>query len=127
METGVSRKFCVAVMCLSLVSLAVPPPAVAGIVTTHQAISVEQRGQYLDRIHATLAREDVREQMLALGVDPAEVGARVDALTDAEVATLAQRMDQVPAGGDFLVLVGAVFVVLIILELVGVIDIFKKN
>ena len=35
-------------------------------------------------------------------------------------------MDQVPAGGDFLVLVGAVFVVLIILELVGVIDIFKK-
>jgi len=40
--------------------------------------------------------------------------------------TLADRMAQAPAGGDALAVVGIVFVVLIILELVGVIDIFKK-
>jgi hypothetical protein len=34
-------------------------------------------------------------------------------------------MQGAPAGGDVLALVGAVFVVLLILELVGVIDIFK--
>lgn len=121
------RRAGLAVMCLSLLSLAVPPTAVAGIVGTDQAISLEQRGMYLDRINATLARQDVRDTMLSMGVDPSEVGARVGALTDAELATLAQRMEQAPAGGDFLVLVGVVFVVLIILEFVGVIDIFKNN
>lgn len=121
------RRAGLAVMCLSLLSLAVPPTAVAGIVGTDQAISLEQRGVYLDRINATLARQDVRETMLSMGVDPAAVGSRVDALTDSELATLAQRMDEVPAGGDILVVIGVVFVVLVILEFVGVIDIFKNN
>lgn len=116
-----------AMMCLSLLSLAVPPAAVAGIVATDQAISLEQRGVYLDRINATLARQDVRDTMLSMGVDPADIGSRVDALTGAELASLAQRMEQAPAGGDVLVIVGVVFVVLIILEFVGVIDIFKNN
>lgn len=126
MQTRFMRRSGLAVMCLSLLSLAVPPSAVAGIVGTDQAISLEQRGMYLDRVNAALARQDVRDTMLAMGVDPAEVGARVGALTDQELAALAQRMEQAPAGGDFLVIVGAVFVVLMILEFVGVIDIFKK-
>jgi hypothetical protein len=37
-------------------------------------------------------------------------------------------MQEAPAGGDGLIaVVGLVFVVLLILELVGVIDIFKRN
>jgi hypothetical protein len=36
-------------------------------------------------------------------------------------------MQSVPAGGDALAVIGIVFVILIILELVGVIDIFKKT
>ena len=39
---------------------------------------------------------------------------------------MAKKMQDAPAGGDVLVLVGAVFVVLLILELTGVTDIFKK-
>ncbi len=65
--------------------------------------------------------------MAALGVDQAAIEARVARLTDAELRTLAERMDQMPAGGDALAVIGIVFVVLIILELVGVIDIFKKT
>jgi len=45
---------------------------------------------------------------------------------DFELRSLADRMEQMPAGGDALAVIGIVFVVLIILELVGVIDIFKK-
>jgi uncharacterized membrane protein (Fun14 family) len=40
---------------------------------------------------------------------------------------LAERMDTLPAGGDALAIIGIVFLVLIILEVVGVIDIFKKT
>jgi hypothetical protein len=39
---------------------------------------------------------------------------------------LAGRLEELPAGGDLLAVVGITFVVILILELVGVIDIFKK-
>ena len=51
---------------------------------------------------------------------------RVQAMTDAELQAFVERIDQAPAGGDGFALVGVVFIVLIILEVVGVIDIFKK-
>lgn len=126
MATGIARRVCVTVMSISLLSLAIPPQAVAGIVATDQAVSLAQRGVYLDRVNATLARKDVREQLLAMGVDPSEVGARVNSLTDSELASLSQRMDQAPAGGDVLAVVGIVFIVLLILDYVGVIHIFRK-
>jgi hypothetical protein len=71
-------------------------------------------------------RDQVRAQMLALGVDPAAVDARVARLTDAELRSLAERMGTLPAGGDALAIIGILFLVLLILEVVGVIDIFKK-
>jgi hypothetical protein len=64
--------------------------------------------------------------MVSLGVDPAEVNGRLAALTDAEIAVLAQKLDQLPAGGDALAVLGIVFLVLLVLELTGTIDIFKK-
>jgi hypothetical protein len=64
---------------------------------------------------------------VALGVDPAQVESRVAALTDAELSRLAGQMSEMPAGGDALAVIGIVFIVLLILELTGVIDIFKKT
>ena len=68
----------------------------------------------------------MREQFVALGVDPAQVESRVAALTDSELRTLAGQIADMPAGGDALAVIGIVFLVLLILEAVGVIDIFKK-
>jgi len=120
------RRACVAVTSLSLLSLGMQAPAFAGIVGTADAVSATQQLDHRGTVQGVLARADVREQMLALGVDPAEVDGRIAALTDAELATLATRIDSAPAGGDALVVVGIVFVVLMILEFTGVIDIFKK-
>jgi len=47
-------------------------------------------------------------------------------LTDSELRTLAGKIAEAPAGADALAVIGIVFVVLLILEMVGVIDIFKK-
>jgi hypothetical protein len=69
---------------------------------------------------------EVREKLSALGVDAAQLDARVAALTDAELATLADRIDTMPAGAGAIEVIGIVFLVLLILEAVGVIDIFKK-
>jgi hypothetical protein len=59
-------------------------------------------------------------------VDAAAIDQRVASLDDSELAALARQMQDAPAGGDVFALIGVVFVVLLILELVGVIDIFKK-
>lgn len=120
------RRSCVALISLSLVSLGLQTPAAAAIVGTADAVAAVQQQDHRGAVQGVLARADVREQMVALGVDPAEVEARIAALTDAEVATLATRIEGAPAGGDALVVIGIVFVVLMILEFTGVIDIFKK-
>ena len=44
----------------------------AALVTTEQALAGEARRDDRDRVAAFLARDDVRAQMVALGVDPAE-------------------------------------------------------
>ena len=120
------RRACVALVALSLLSPSLAPVAQAAIIGTADAVAVEQRAEMLDAVRAGLAREDVRARMLALGVEPGQVDGRLDALTNAELATLAGRLDEAPAGGDALAIIGIVFLVLLLLEFTGTIDIFKK-
>lgn len=121
------RRACVALLSASLVSLGMQAPAVAGVVGTAEAIAARQDDGARALVDATLARADVRAQLDSMGVDPAAIEGRLDALSQAEIAALAGQIEQAPAGGDALAVIGIVFVVLIILELVGVIDIFKKT
>jgi len=122
------NRFFVYALCLALLNLATPQVSQAALIGTMQAVEAStNRAQDLDIVNSTLAREQVRSQMQAMGVDPAAVDARVARLTDSELNSLAERMQQLPAGGDALAVIGIVFVILVILELVGVIDIFKKT
>ena len=50
---------------------------------------------------------------------------RLQGLTDEEARQLAQQIEELPAGAGLIEVVGIVFVVLIVLELVGVTDVFK--
>ena len=100
--------------------------AAAAVIGTRDALVLEQRGQHLAAVQAQLARDDVQQAMIRLGVDPAEAGMRVAALSEPELAQLQGQLDQLPAGGSILALIGAVFVVLLILEITGVINIFNK-
>jgi hypothetical protein len=120
------RRACVALVSLSLVSLGLTAPAAAGVVGTADAVAAAQPQDHRTAVQDLLARADVRGQLVSLGVDPAEVEGRIAALTDAEVAALADRIDGAPAGGDMLAVVGVLFIVLMILEFTGTIDIFKK-
>ncbi len=120
------NRFVVYVLCLAMLNLGSPLVAQAALVTTLQAVEASTRAQDVAAVNAALAREEVRAQFEALGVEPAQVEARVAALTDAELRTLAGQMADMPAGADALAVIGIVFLVLLILEAVGVIDIFKK-
>jgi hypothetical protein len=121
------RKVLVYALCVAVLNLGSPLAARAELVGTLQAVEASTRAHDLAKVNAALARAEVRERMAALGVDAADVESRVSRLTDGELRTLADRMDQMPAGGDALAVIGIVFLVLLILEVVGVIDIFKKT
>jgi hypothetical protein len=121
------RRACVALVSVSLVSLGVQAPAAAGVVGTAEAISAARGESPRAVVDAALARDDVRARMTELGVDPAVVEGRLAALSEQEIAALAGQIEGAPAGGDALAVIGVVFLVLVILEVVGVIDIFKKT
>jgi hypothetical protein len=100
----------------------------AALVTTGQAIEAGAALGERDRVAAFLAREDVRAQMAALGVDPAEAMNRVAGLSDAEVRQIAGHLDQLPAGQSALgIVIGAalfIFIVLLITDLLGLTNVF---
>ncbi|HET9692798.1 MAG TPA: PA2779 family protein [Steroidobacteraceae bacterium] len=121
------RNAVVYALCLAVFNMGSPLVARAELVGTLQAVESSTRAQDLAAVGAALARQEVRDQMAALGVNPVDIDTRVARLTDTELRTLAERMGEMPAGGDALAVIGIVFVVLVILELVGVIDIFKKT
>jgi hypothetical protein len=114
------------VLCLAVLNLGSPLVAQAGLVTTLQAVEASTRSQDVATVNATLAREEVRARLEALGVEPAQIESRIAALTDSELRALATQMADLPAGADALAVIGIVFLVLLILEAVGVIDVFKK-
>ena len=120
------NRFLVYVLCLAMLNLGSPLVAQAELVTTLQAAAAATRAQDLAAVNAALAREEVRSQFEALGVEPAQIESRIAALTDGELRTLAGQMAELPAGADALAVIGIVFLVLLILEAVGVIDVFKK-
>lgn len=101
--------------------------AYAGVITTQQALSAEARAGTEQQVRTALARDDVRQAMGHYGVSPADADARIASLSDAELLQLQDQIDRLPAGGDgVLAVIGIVFVVLLILELVGVTNIFNR-
>lgn len=121
------RKFVVTPLLVGTLSLSlVANPATAAVISTQQALSADARAATEGDVRASLARDDVRLAMERLGVDPLEADARIASLSDAELLRMQGELDRLPAGGDAIAVIGVVFLVLLILELVGVTNIFNR-
>lgn len=53
-----------------------------------------------ERVKSMLERPEVAQELQKMGIAPQEARARVDAMNDAEVRSLAGRLDALPAGGQ---------------------------
>lgn len=82
-----------------------------------------------DQVSAFIAREDVRQELQNMGLNPDEATARVAALSDQEISQIAAKIDEMPAGQDAVgAIVGAaivIFVVLLITDLLCVTRVFN--
>lgn len=114
-------------MTLILVMITTQVPAVFAAMVDTEAILVNQDTQNArDQLRSFLIREDVQFQLTTRGIDPAEAKARIDSLSDAEIMQIADKIDQLPAGGSFwgtaLYLAVIALIVLVVLELLGYTD-----
>jgi hypothetical protein len=120
-----AKRIMVWIMSFSLLGTGLPSITYAGMIGTQTLIETQQTDDSRARVEEFISRDNVRDQMVALGADPEEVRDRIAALTGDELRLLEQNLDTLPAGG-ILAVIGIVFVVLLILELTGVTDIFKR-
>ena len=121
------KSICVLAISLCLIGIPMMQSASAAIISTEAAIEIDERQGRIDNINDVLARESVQHMMIQFGVDPVDASGRVAALTDTELQTLEQQLEQLPAGGvGFVEVVGIVAIVLVILELLGVTNFFSE-
>lgn len=121
-----AKRIMVWIVSVSLLGASLPTVSYAGMIGTETLVQTQQTDDPRARVEEFFSRASIRAQLMALGADPAEVSGRLAALTDEELRELGQNIDTLPAGGNILAVIGIVFVVLLILELTGTIDIFKK-
>ena len=114
-------------MCMMLLSLP-HKTAFAGIIGTETVLDATRGQEARDYLNRILTREDVQASLIAQGIDPVEARARIDSLSDAEVVSLADQIEQFPPGGNAVAaIVGAVlivFLILLITDILGLTDIF---
>ena len=75
-----------------------PFQAQAGMIGTDQAVAAAQARTSRATLAGFVGRADVASQLQALGLSPQAANERIAALTYAEVAALAGRIDGLPAG-----------------------------
>lgn len=126
MQLNTLNQFVFGLVVTAILSIGFVQPSSAAVLTAEQLIAVEDRHDTLSRIEAVLLRDDVSAQLVAHGVEPAKVMIRVNNMSTGELLALDGQINDQIAGSGALGLIGAVFLVLLILELVGVTDIFKK-
>jgi len=106
---------------LLVICIAVPLPSQAAMLATDASLAAAQR----DQVTRVLERADIQARLAALGVDAAAVKSRVAALTDDEVAQLAAKIDDLPAGGDGIIgAIVLIFIILLITDILGLTKIF---
>ena len=115
---GALKRIVALVMVCQLMGIGLPQAVHAVLISTSQVLEESARAGRLARVDRLLASEDVQKKFVEL---------RVASLTDAELVRLEAGLDSLLVGGDSaLAVLGIVFLVLLILEIVGVTNIFNK-
>ena len=109
--------------------IAVPyQPLLAAMIPTEATIDQIKAQDARDHLKALISRNEIKKSLMFKGIDPDEAKARIDSLSDSEAIAAAEKIKQLPAGGDALgALIGAaliVFLVLLITDLLGFTDVF---
>ena len=116
-------------MAIIMLLIATPyQPLLAAMVPTEATIYKNKAQDARDHLKTLISRNDIKNAMISQGIDPDEAKARVDSLSDSEVIEVADKIEQLPAGGGAVGAVIAasviVFLVLLLTDILGYTDVF---
>ena len=113
---------------LMIVILTPCPAALAKMVTAGAILDTDRVNDSRAYVNSVLSREDVKSAFITKGIDVREAMLRTQALSDAEIVSLADSMENLPAGGGafetVLIVALVVFLVLLFTDISGATDIF---
>ena len=111
------------VLSVSLINLSIGG-AQAAMIANDQVINQVQQLNSKAELLQLMNRADVRQQLVDLGVSTDDIEARINMMTDQDVAQLEQQLEELPAGGDVLGVILVVFIVFVSTDLMGATNIF---
>lgn len=114
----------VASLLIMLLTLIQVPLAQGAMVSTAEAINVEQGDLSRDHLIALLEKEELKQQLAGYGLNASVAVERVNSMSDAEVALLNTRIDELPAGEGVVGIAAMIFIVFIITDALGATDLF---
>ena len=103
-------------------------PVSAAMVQTETLVQASSPTQNRDRLHHLAVREQLRQALVARGLDPQEAATRIASLTGEEIAQIAANLDTLRAGrGVFIfsmIIVGVIVATVIVFNFTNVTDVF---
>ena len=115
-------------MILLLLMSTLNQPAGAAMVGTEKLLISDRNQKTRSYLQQMMSRKDIREALVACGIDLQEAQTRIDSLTDREIELIFNKINDLPAGGVdatfVLILVGVIVVLTIIVEYTSAIPMF---
>ena len=90
--------------------------AAASMIPTSAVVSDLNKAEAQANIDNFLKRDDVQKQLMANGISADEAATRVAALSPAEMRDLSSQMEQARAGGDILVTILVVVLIIFLIQ-----------
>jgi uncharacterized protein YoaH (UPF0181 family) len=119
-----SRGMMILLMGVGLLTAVAAEAAPNGLISTQQLLQDLQTSQQRESVSSFLTRDDVQSQLMARGVDAGDALQRVAAMSSAELASIAAKIDELPAGAGLLETALFLLVIFMLLDIAGVTDIF---
>jgi len=118
------KKIVIKVLLVCFICVTFQQAALAGMVTTTDIVNDETVLAEKQRLTQLLSSENVKSQLVSMGVDPEDAKMRLDNMTDQEIIAFSSGMNEMEAGSGVLELAVFVFLVLLVTDLLGYTDIF---
>jgi len=119
------KKLFVHVLLTAFVFVGFTQTVQAALIGTEQMVVAGAAQQQRAKITIALDRPEVQAQLEKLGISRSDAQARIAALSDAEVASIAHQMETLPAGGDgFLGALLFIFILLLVTDILGLTKVF---
>lgn len=101
------------------------PLANASMIGTSEVLAEHQQQVDRQQLLSMLDEQGVKDKLQNMGVDRNTVEARINSLTNAELAQFNQQLDQAPAGSGVIGIIVLFFVIFIVTDMLCATDIFS--